>query len=274
MVENKLRVILLTHGGAERVLERLCALDCVTVVGVFLESARAPRRSLMHRIKRSIHYDGYLPTVSKLFGKMTGSKHHSGDQTITGNSTERLKNISESHQVAVHTVVDYHDVESVMLMRAANADLGVVFGTNILRESVFGIPRHGSINFHNGLVPFYRGGPPVFWELFNGEAEVGLTVHWITSKVDAGDVIIQDKVPLCYDYSFGPDFEEFISDYRGRLADRYAKLIADAVQTIALSTDTRLSQDPSLGKRYRLPTKREKDELRRRLRERRGRGWS
>jgi len=154
------------------------------------------------------------------------------------------------------------------LLRSSNSDLAVVFGTNILKESVFGIPKQGSINFHSGRVPFYRGGPPVFWELFNDENELGLTVHWIVKNVDAGDVIAQETVPLKYDFSFGFDFEQFISHYRSQLGEKSAELVSRAVDSIARGNITRISQDPRLGTRYRLPTRKEKDELRRRLKER------
>ena len=45
--------------------------------------------------------------------------------------------------------------------------------------------------------------------------------------------------------------------------------LADAVKAIAEGTASPRPQDTSLGKRYRLPIKREKDEMRRRLRQQR-----
>ena len=154
-------------------------------------------------------------------------------------------------------------------MRGTQADLGVIYGTNIVRESVFRIPRLGSINLHQGLAPFYRGGPPVFWELYNGEREVGLTVHFVEAKVDTGAILLQEAVPLAYDDTHGDDFEAFIEAYTARLRARSAELVARAVELIAEGSYDARAQDTTQGKRYRLPTKREKDELRRRLRARR-----
>jgi hypothetical protein len=65
------------------------------------------------------------------------------------------------------------------------------------------------------------------------------------------------------------DFDRFINDYRAGLVGRSAQLVADAVKAIAEGTATPRPQDTSLGKRYRLPIKKEKDEMRRRLRRRR-----
>ncbi len=81
---------------------------------------------------------------------------------------------------------------------------------NIIKESVFSIPRFGSINIHQGLAPIYRGGPTVFWELFNGENEIGITVHFVAPKVDTGDIILQKTLPLEYDFSrYELNFENF-----------------------------------------------------------------
>jgi methionyl-tRNA formyltransferase len=183
-------------------------------------------------------------------------------------SQNELQKIAEVHQIPFFLVDNYHADRSLELIRSTRPDLGVIYGTNIVKESVFKIPRLGSINLHQGLVPFYRGGPPVFWELYNGESELGLTVHMVETKVDSGAVILQDKVPLQYNYDYRMDYESFIRDFCFQLRSRSAELVTEAVRQIALGTAVPKTQDSAIGKRYRLPLKKEKDELRRRLRKR------
>ncbi len=267
MAERKLRVILFTHGGAEKVLTRLAALPDVAVVGVFIETATVRRYPLRVKIERSIRYDGYAATFAKPFRRLlrdNKAEVHRG----AADPRESMQALANSLSIPVHCVADYHAAESIALIRAAEPELGVVYGTNILKESVFGIPRFGSINLHRGLVPYYRGGPAIFWELFNGETEAGMTIHYVASKVDAGEVILQETVPLDYDYSCGLDYEAFITRFQEQQSDRCAQLLSEAVNQIAKGTAAPWAQDLSLGKRYRLPVKKEKDELRRRLRER------
>jgi folate-dependent phosphoribosylglycinamide formyltransferase PurN len=266
--EKRLRVILLTHGGAELVLERLLALEGVEVAGVFVETDTIPRRGLREKLRRSVRYDGWAATAAKLARQLFARR--AGDDALAmGGARDSLRAAAESRGVPVHLVGNYHAEESIALMREARADLGIVYGTNIVKESVFNIPRLGSINLHQGLAPLYRGGPPVFWELYNGEAEVGLTVHFVEAKVDTGAILVQETVPLAYDHARGPDFDSFIAEFTARLRPRCAELVARAVRLIAEGRAEPRPQDTSLGKRYRLPTKREKDELRRRLRARR-----
>ena len=267
---KKLRVIVLTHGEAESLLEDLLRLDNVEVAGVFVET-EVNRRvyGLRDKLRRSIRYEGYAATAMKGLRLLAGrgdSGQDATDQIREGQQS--LGRFAGDLGVSVHFLPNYHTEESMGLMRAAEADLGIVWGTNILKECVFRIPRLGSINIHQGLAPYYRGGPPVFWELYNGEPEVGVTVHFVESKVDTGEIIVQETLPLVYDYSYGLNYEAFIADYRARMMDHCVRLMVNAVTVIADGSARPRPQNTDLGKRYRLPVKREKDELRRRLRTR------
>jgi formyl transferase-like protein len=264
-----LRVIVLTHGGTEVAVKRLIELECAEVVAIFVETDVIRAASLIEKIRRSIRYDGYLVTASKLARRLLGLKgiYDDGIDAIAS-SRDRLRETADEHGIPIHFVASFHGEASIDRMRAADADLGVVLATNILKEPVFNIPRLGSINLHQGLAPYYRGCPSVFWELFNDEREIGLTVHMVGSKVDTGDIILQRTVQLEYDYSYRLDYERFISDYLEKLVIPCANLVAEAVEAIAEGTAVPRAQDISLGKRYRLPIKKEKDEMRRRLRAR------
>ncbi len=251
-----MRLIILTHGGADLLLESLAALEGVEIASVFIERPAARTRGFQERLRRSIKYDGVIETASKLFSKNKIASNSLNDPTAS---------IAGALGVKIEMIDDFHSDGSIAMMRAANADLAVIYGTNIIKESVFSIPKLGSINLHQGLAPQYRGGPPIFWELFNGEKEVGLTVHFVAAKVDTGDIILQKTVPMEYDLAYGVNFEEFIDHFRDSFRQESADLVADAVKLIESGTAQRTPQDISIGKRYRLPVKREKDELRRRL---------
>lgn len=270
MSDRKLRVIVLTHGGCDLAIQKLLELEQVELAAIFVETSVVRRRPLREKLARSIRYDGYLATTRKLASKTLriGGSADKNSEAIAL-SRDRLQLLAEENGVRLNLVENYHSEESVALLRETSPDLGLLLGTNILRESVFQVPRLGSINLHQGLAPYYRGGPSIFWELFNGEREIGLTVHSVAPRVDTGDIIVQRTLPLEYDYSYGLDYEAFIDDFRRKLQLPCANLIADAVRMIADGSAAPVPQDASRGTRYRLPTKKEKDELRRRLRERR-----
>ena len=65
-----------------------------------------------------------------------------------------------------------------------------------LRKNLLAVPRIGTINVHPSLLPKYRGASPIQWALANGERETGVTVLHVTSKMDAGDLLLQRKHPV------------------------------------------------------------------------------
>ncbi len=266
MSDPNFRIILLTHGADEEIINALAAIERVTLAGVIVETETTRRYGWREKLQRSIRYDGYFGTLTKFWRKLIRiSKSQEDGGADIQIAQLRLSELAQKHGVPIHYVANYHSEEAISLIREAGADLGIIYGTNILKESVYKIPRLGSINLHQGRVPYYRGGPPVFWELFNDEKEVGITVHFVEPKVDTGEVIVQETVPMTYDYSYGTDYESFIADFRARLMKRCPILVAEAVKQIADGTAKPWRQDTELGRRYRLPVKREKDEMKRRL---------
>ena len=270
MNEKKLKVIVLTHGGADRLLELLADLKTVEIIGVFVETATEPNRTLKQKIKRSIRYDGYFATIKKFASKIIGGKSDGAEELKTVQASQNnLEKFVEKLHIPFHKVKNFHSESAIKLLREANADLGILKGTNIIKESVFSIPRLGSINSHQGLAPYYRGGPVAFWELFNNEKEIGITVHFVAPKVDTGDIILQKLVPFEYDFArYDFDYEAFLQDFRGSLKEPAAQLLAEAVSQIAEGKVQRTKQDTSIGKRYKLPIKSEKDALLRVLKKR------
>ncbi|MBC7900707.1 MAG: hypothetical protein H7070_11720 [Saprospiraceae bacterium] len=270
MSEKKFKVVILTHGNAGRLLEHLSELKSVEVAGVFVETAASPKRGLRQKIKRSIRYDGFTSTMTKFAAKLLGggTKGSEEMEDIRENQ-KKLSEHAERLGVPIYRVENYHSDTTIELLKEMDADLGILDGTNIIKESVFNIFRHGSINLHQGLAPLYRGGPTVFWELFNDEKEVGITIHFVAAKVDTGDIVVQKTLPLNYNFRrYGLDFENFLAEYRASLREPSLEMLVEAVRSISTGTETRTLQDTSQGTRYRLPVRKEKNELLRRLRKR------
>jgi folate-dependent phosphoribosylglycinamide formyltransferase PurN/peptidoglycan/xylan/chitin deacetylase (PgdA/CDA1 family) len=92
---------------------------------------------------------------------------------------------------------DIHSGQALDFVRRINADLGLVFGTRILKPVLFEIPKQGSINIHKRKVPDYRGGGAVgLWELLDDQKEIGVTVHRVEAKVDVGAVVRSALIPI------------------------------------------------------------------------------
>jgi methionyl-tRNA formyltransferase len=51
-------------------------------------------------------------------------------------------------------------------------------------------------NLHPSLLPGYRGPSPLYWQVQNGESKTGLTLHEVSSRFDAGDIVARQPLPL------------------------------------------------------------------------------
>ncbi len=52
------------------------------------------------------------------------------------------------------------------------------------------------INFHNSILPKYRGRNAQMWAIFHGEKYAGATWHVVNKKLDDGDILIQKKIKI------------------------------------------------------------------------------
>jgi methionyl-tRNA formyltransferase len=83
------------------------------------------------------------------------------------------------------------------LLKNLNPDLGVIIAYGkILPAGILETPKTGSINIHFSVLPKYRGPAPIQWALINGEEETGVTIFWLNEKVDAGEIIWQEKIKI------------------------------------------------------------------------------
>ncbi|HJN41882.1 MAG TPA: formyltransferase family protein [Anaerolineales bacterium] len=53
-----------------------------------------------------------------------------------------------------------------------------------------------ALNIHPSWLPAYRGPAPLFWQLRDGLREIGVTLHHMTSRIDAGDILAQTGITL------------------------------------------------------------------------------
>lgn len=96
----------------------------------------------------------------------------------------------------VLVVPDVHAAEVVARVRFLRPDLGLIYGSPILRPELFEIPRFGTIGIHHGKVPEYRGKKTTFWAMHNGESSAGVTIQRINAGLDTGEIVSEAEVPI------------------------------------------------------------------------------
>lgn len=84
---------------------------------------------------------------------------------------------------------NYFSDEAVAKIRAANADVILRFGFNILRGEILNAARYGVWSYHHGDEQQFRGGPPGFWEMVRGVPVTGAILQRLTETLDSGVVL-------------------------------------------------------------------------------------
>ena len=86
--------------------------------------------------------------------------------------------------------------------RVARAEPDFLFSfyyRQLLSPALLAIAPRGALNMHGSLLPRYRGRVPVNWAVLHGEREAGATLHYMTERADAGDIVDQQSVPILPD---------------------------------------------------------------------------
>ena len=108
-----------------------------------------------------------------------------------------VKETSLHYNIPVFQPEKIKDKDTIELIKGFKPDLIVIVAYGkILPKEMLNIPKLGTINVHASLLPKYRGAAPVQWALFNGEKFTGITVMKVTEELDAGDIILQESIPI------------------------------------------------------------------------------
>jgi methionyl-tRNA formyltransferase len=129
------------------------------------------------------------------------------------------------------------DPQFLQRLSSYDADLFCVVAFRVLPVEVFDMPPKGCINLHASLLPKYRGAAPINWAIINGERQTGLTTFFIRKAVDTGDMILQEKIEI------GPD--ETFGELYGRMADLGGELLIRTLDMIEAGDVKPVHQDSS-----------------------------
>lgn len=110
--------------------------------------------------------------------------------------------------------------EFAALLKTFKADLFLVVAYGeILKESILSIPTKASVNIHTSLLPKYRGAAPIQRCLMNGDLESGVTFMEMVLKMDAGDILLQERVGVPEDMDMASLEASLLSASQRRLAE-------------------------------------------------------
>ena len=263
----RLRLVVFTAGPLAPVnrvfYERLAGDPQLDLRAIVVDDYVRPRQPLWRRLRRGVQQDGWrwlwfkaVTTGEALVRRFALALF---DRMHAPRGEESYDALSTRTGAAVHHVADIHGEDSLALIRSLRAQLGVIVGGRILRDAVISIPEYGTLNIHKRKVPDYRGGGPVgYWEVLAGEKSIGVTIHYATARVDAGDVVAEATLPI--------EECDTIESLRIKADLAGARLYHEAIRTVAGGRREGTPQDPQQGCTYKAPSEFRAWQLERRLR--------
>jgi len=108
-----------------------------------------------------------------------------------------VKRVCETYRVPYSKWASINAPEFIQHCKNLNINLIVsVSPTQIFKEELINLPACGCINVHTAKLPNYRGLYPTYWAMTCGEKTVGISVHYIEKKIDAGKIILQTEIEI------------------------------------------------------------------------------
>jgi methionyl-tRNA formyltransferase len=194
-MSNKIKVVVLTSlrfGSASVCLKELIQSPQIILDGVvFSRQIQKKSKAVFIRKLKKVFKIGLL-------GSLNGIRMRSW----FGSDIQQLLKIEDIEKICSSNGVRYFEVEYInsdetrKLLSSLNSDIGVSLGNSYIAPSVFRIPRFGMLNLHGEILPEFQNAQSVIWQLYFGNSNTGYTIHKIEKKIDTGQILKQEVIPI------------------------------------------------------------------------------
>lgn len=107
----------------------------------------------------------------------------------------KIKEFAVNHNIKVFQPLKITDEYNNILDEKPDMIVTCAYG-QIIPKEILDFPKYGCINIHASLLPKLRGGAPIHRAIIEGHKESGITIMKMSLKMDAGDIISQEKVDI------------------------------------------------------------------------------
>ena len=103
-----------------------------------------------------------------------------------------VKELALEHNIKVFQPLKIKENYQEILALSPDLIVTCAYG-QILPEEILHFPKYGCINVHASLLPKLRGGAPIHHAIIDGYKETGITIMYMSKKMDQGDILTQVK---------------------------------------------------------------------------------
>ena len=106
-----------------------------------------------------------------------------------------VKEVALKHNLRVFTPICIKDDYQNIIDLDPELIITCAYGQFIPNELIE-YPKYKSINTHGSLLPKYRGGAPIQRSIINGDKKTGISIIYMTKKMDAGDILYTKEIDI------------------------------------------------------------------------------
>ena len=136
-----------------------------------------------------------------------------------------IYNCAEQLNLSVRTPDTFESADEINHLKKLMPDLVVVVAYGkILPPKLLKIDKVIFINIHASLLPKWRGAAPIQRAIMNSDTETGISIMKITPRLDAGPVMLKEKIKISKEITH--------QDLSEKLSEIGAKLILESIKII------------------------------------------
>jgi methionyl-tRNA formyltransferase len=164
-----------------------------------------------------------------------------------GPKPDPVKTAAVAKGIPLYQFASLKTAEAREAFVGAASDVAVLaYVTQIVPESLLNVPPHGTICFHPSLLPKYRGGSAIPWQLIKGETKTGCTVFWTDAGIDTGPILLQREAPIGPDDTAGSLYYQTLFPLGVEVVLESVRLIRDFKAPRVPQNDAEGTYDPLL----------------------------
>lgn len=175
------------------------------------------------------------PEFAKTSLEAIHQSHHEvvGVVTVADKASGRGQKINQSpvkifaaeNNIPVFQPEKLRNPEFLEELKKLDADVFVVVAFRMMPKVLFEMPKMGTFNLHASLLPDYRGAAPINYAVINGEEKTGATTFFINEKIDEGNILLQEEIPVLENENAG--------HLHDRLMEMGSKLVVKTLNGLA-----------------------------------------
>lgn len=106
-----------------------------------------------------------------------------------------IKELALKNNIEVFQPIKIREDYEYILSKNPDIIITCAYG-QIIPNALIETPEYSAINVHASLLPKLRGGAPIHHAIIDGYDKTGITIMYMSSKMDAGDIISQKEITI------------------------------------------------------------------------------